>query len=302
MQKNNSGDFITMGDEKYIQPLLVAAHQISKLHPQSTYFIYDCGLSQESVSRLKSVSDNIVISHWTLRYLPVKQHYSNSFMLMKCLGMFRDLLLNTFTKNNQQRSLDSFIRQYDFEIKIQNKLQIIKFHNDEHQSPFIFLDADAFPVNKLDEVFEADYDIGLTLRPKEDQSDSYNNCRLLNVGFMAFVGTYEINKTLINEWSTWARRSDELCSEQTSLTRLLQKFAPELFQDKINVEMALQGMNIKIAFIPYNIYNYTKIELLSVPKDLQNIKILHFKNDRFSSRKFSEIANALELFPQQYQR
>jgi hypothetical protein len=288
--------FISMADEKFIGPLMISVSQAIRFHPESEYFIYDVGLSEKSRKDLLSISKDVHIIPWTLRYLPVELAYSRSFVGMKGIGLLQDFIASLFGDKSFSR-LRSLIKQSHLEIFFQNKLSIIKYHNDTVQRPFIFLDADAFLIKNIDELFNDSFDLAVTLRRKEERSNEFNNCRLLNVGVMFFLGNYETNKALINQWYKNARQTNELYSEQTSLTRLLLRLDPEIFQQMDTVrELKLDdGHLLKVKVLDCNIYNFSWIEELKNEDDLHAIKIVHFKNERFNTEEFRKIGTLLKI-------
>lgn len=289
-------NFITMADEKFVGPLRISISQALRFYPDSHFYVYDVGLSEKSKTDLLKNFPNLRIEQWTLQYLPVQLAYNRSFVKMKGLGLLVDYFENLFGKNDFPR-LRSLIKQSHIEIFFQNKLAIIKHHNDCVQSPFIFLDADAFLIDKIDELFDGSFDLGVTLRRKEEQDDSFNNCRLLNVGVMLFLGEYATNKTLIDSWYHTARITNEQYSEQTSLTRLLLDKCPTIF-NKLNVTNKLlftDNREVRVKVLDCNTYNFSWIEELNSRTELNGIKILHFKNERFKTPLFAKIANWLGI-------
>lgn len=285
-----------MADEKFIEPLRISVSQIRRLYPESTFYIYDVGLSEGSRKELEQNHKNVRIIKWTLQYLPVQITYSRNFVGMKGVGILMDYI-SSFFGNHQYLRLRSLIKQSHIEVFFQNKLAIIKHHNDTSKQPFIFLDADAFLIDKIDELFDGSFELGVTLRRKAERDASFNNCRLLNVGVMLFLGTYKKNKTLIDEWYTRARTTTELYSEQTSLTRLLLQ-ADQTILTKINTKKKISFSNnqtITVNVLDCNVYNFSWIEELNTREDLSGIKILHFKNERFKTPQFSKIKNWLQI-------
>jgi hypothetical protein len=289
-------NFITMADEKFIAPLEISVSQAARLYPDCLFYVYDVGLSDGSKKRLTQKYQNIRIKSWVLQYLPVQITYSQSFIGMKGIGLLLDYFSSLFGKSDYPR-LKSLIKQSHIEIFFQNKLAIIKYHNDTVQQPFIFLDADAFLIQKIDELLDGSFDLGVTLRRKEERDDSFNNCRLLNVGVMLFLGNFERNKALIDEWYARARKTTELYSEQTSLTRLLLACNSNLLSNvNTREEIVLPGDHkIRVSVLDCQVYNFSWIEELNENGQLSHIKILHFKNERFKTKEFTKVADWLDI-------
>lgn len=285
-----------MADEKFIEPLKISVSQAERFYPNSLFFVYDVGLAEVSKKHLIQKYKNIRIQPWVLQYLPVQITYSQSFVGMKGIGLLLDYFGSIFGKRDFPR-LRSLIKQSHIEIFFQNKLAIIKYHNDTVRQPFIFLDADAFLIQTIDELLDGSFDLGVTLRRKEERNDSFNNCRLLNVGVMLFLGKFEKNKALIDEWYARARKTTELYSEQTSLTRLLVACDRTLFSaiDTKKEIVLPDDQKIRVNILDCQVYNFSWIEELNEADQLSKIEILHFKNERFKTKEFTKIANWLNI-------
>lgn len=293
---NSQPGFITMADTKFVQPLSVSVKQALKFYPDSRYYIYDCGLTEGDRDALRAISPNVVITNWPLLYLPVTLTYTPRFLRMKAAGMARDYLLSICGINNEQRSIKTLIKQSHLEIFFQNKLAIIKHHNDNIKGSFIFLDADAFLINPIDELFDNSFDLGVTLRRPVEHSYAQNNCRLLNVGVMLFLGDNDTNQKLIASWYARARQTKELYSEQTSLTRLLLEKNPDLLKTHSHTDtISIDNTPVRVRVLDCDTYNFSWLEEFVVARDAKHIKILHFKNERFTTPLFKEIASALEI-------
>lgn len=285
-----------MADEKYVSPLNIFVYQIKRYYPNANVFVYDCGLSEKSRRRLKSINGNVQIVHWNILYLPIKPSYNRRFILTKIAGLTKDLLSSFFHKKYSSKSLHSLLKQYEFEILIQNKLRIIKEHSETYGSRFVFLDADAFIINRIDEVINSDIDLAFTLRRPTEHSYEFNNCRLINAGVMFFLKGRE-NSDFINEWSVRARSTREFCSEQSSLARLLIEKQPEIFNVQNSTTTTFcRNTAYKLQILDCEKYNFNWLEELDADKITDSdVKILHFKNERFKTPKFKKIAHALDI-------
>ena len=280
-----------MAEEKYFRPLKISVSQALKFYPNAYYYIYDCGLSDESKVELEEISTKVRIIPWTVRYIPINRIFPKNFQIKKAFGILRNCLLNK-VKNP---SLQSFLNEQEFEIKILNKLAIIKYHNDTVNQKFIFLDADAFLVGSIDELLNDDFDIGLTVRRKDEISYETNSCRLLNTGVILFLGKHESNRAIIDEWSLESSKTTEAIIEQTSLSRLIEKKLPSFFDYPLGKHITeIGGERIKIAALSCETYNFNWIEEYSIERN-KNVKILHFKSERFKTPLFEEIAKKLNI-------
>lgn len=286
-------DFITMAEDVYIKPLLVSVAQVKKLYPDATFYIYDCGLSAENVRALKETADNVVIETWHIQFFKIRNIYTKRRLLKRGLQLIADYCARLVRVRNDNPHADLIISQHEFEIKIRNKLEILRHHNHTTQSPFIFIDADAFIINKIDELFDNSFDIGLTLR-SGTLDYRFNFCRLLNVGVMFFLGSYTKNTALIEAWVAEANQTKEAYNEQTSLSRLLLRKQPEIFASiDIIHELPFDDQTVRIKILDAKSYNNTAVQNYLQKTDKSQIKVLHFKIGKFNKPYFKEIVATL---------
>ena len=213
--------------------------------------------------------------------------------------MMRDVFKNFFSKEVTDKSLRSFIAQQDFEIKIQNKLAIIKHHNDTVQRPFVFIDADAFIIKDFNELLNSEHDIAFTLRPISEHRYGHNQCSLLFAGIFWFTGPYQTLQVFIDRWYEESRKINEINSEQTSLARWLHRLEPTIY-NSIDTEHVLtlddtQHTMVNIRILDAEKYNNTNIDNFDLKEALKNITVLHFKNSRFETPQFEKIATELQI-------
>ena len=289
-------DFIAMVDEKYSLPLFTSIKQSLKFYPATTYYVYDCGLSRATADKLAAISPQVKIVPWELKYLPVNVAYDAKFLRMKTLGMLRDVVKSFFSSKVVDKSLRSFIAHQDFEVKIQNKLAIIKHHNDTVGRPFVFIDADAFLIDRFDELLDGSYDIAFTVRPKEKHRYGHNQCSLLFAGIFWFLGPRSTLKTFIDAWYQEARTIDEVNSEQTSLARWLHRLKPDIY-DSVDAShtVAVNGTDIRVRVLDAEIYNNLDIYDIEGLVNEGKVKVLHFKNSRFETPQFKKVAERLGI-------
>ncbi|MAZ30042.1 hypothetical protein CL655_02035 [bacterium] len=289
-------DFIAMVDEKYSLPLFTSIKQSLKYYPHSHFYVYDCGLEQSTVAELTVISPQVHVIQWTLEYLPITVGYDRAFVRMKALGMLRDVVKSYFTGTFVNKSLRSFERQQRFEVVIQNKLRVMQHHNETVGRPFIFIDADAFLIDRIDELLDGSYDVGFTVRPKTKHSYAYNRCALLFAGIMWFMGNQKTNQIFFDQWFSEARQCTELWSEQTSLARWLHRLQPDIF-DTIGAThtITIHNTPVRIRTLDADVYNNTHIDEYEKTAVPENVKVLHFKNNRFTTPQFATIAKQLNI-------
>lgn len=121
-----------------------------------------------------------------------------------------------------------------------------------------YMDSDAFPIARFDEVFDHDFDLGVTIRPEEGSI-----LGKINAGVI-FVKPSAIN--LIDEW--------------IELTEILGN-------DQLALNKIYQSKKYNIKEFPTSIYNYYYFP--DVPN--KDVKIVHFKtsNKRAFMLNYSKI-------------
>lgn len=286
-------DFITMAEDTYVKPLLVSVAQVKKFYPEATFYIYDCGLSPKNAQALKDAADNVVLEKWTIQFFKIRNIYTKRRLLKRGVQLIGDSITRLLQLRDNNPHADLIISQHEFEIKIRNKLEILRHHNHSVRLPFIFIDADAFIIDRIDELLDNSFDVGLTLRGgKLDYR--FNFCRLLNVGVMLFLGTYAKNTAIIEDWAQEANRTKEAYNEQSSLSRLLLRKEPQIFEkmgDIHNLDFAEHVVRVKI--LNSKIYNNTQVQNYLQETNKHDIKVLHFKIGKFNKPYFEEIVAKL---------
>jgi hypothetical protein len=289
---------LTMAEEKYFGPLTIAIKQALRLYPNATYTIYDVGLTAEQRRVLSDTSPQVKIVPWTIVYHSFYFDFPTVYVIKKSLGLIRGEIRKRILKLDRNKSLQGLFDQREFEIKIFNKLLIINHYSETSKQNFIFLDADAFLINAIDEILtDTSVDFGFTVRRKHELSFIKNDCKLLNTGVIFFKGGYEKNNCLIQAWLAAASESREFIAEQTSLSRLLERLKPDIYHqtDKVH-SLQLNGQTLRIKLLPCEIYNYNWIEEFNVEQHKDTVKILHFKSGRFKTPLFETIARTLSLY------
>lgn len=289
---------MTMAEDKYVGPLTISIQQALKYYPDSQYVVYDAGISSENRAKLKQISPNVQLVSWTVRYVPLEVHHSAAFVVRKTCGIVWNELKRVFIKNKINQSFQSLYNQREFEIKILNKLLCIQDCNERYKSRFIFLDADAFLINRVDEIIdEPDIDLAVTQRRNQELAYTYNACRLLNTGVIFFLGDYDTNKTVINAWHDEAlHHTHEAIAEQTALSRLLHKKKDNFFNHlNTNQELRFGDTPVTVRTLPCELYNYNWIEEFYSDRDRDTVKILHLKSGRFNTPMFKKIARTLSI-------
>ena len=128
-----------------------------------------------------------------------------------------------------------------------HKPEIIK--KTQFEDVMVYMDADAFPISKFEEIKNYDFDIGVTVRNK---NENFKELGRINAGVIFFRNTKNTHKFL-EEWS--------------DLTKKIEN-------DQVALNSIISSNKYKVVEFPTNIYNYYYFP--EVP--CNDVKIYHFKS------------------------
>lgn len=264
--------FITIADSKFIRPLKYSVRQVKNIYPESKMHIYDWGITDEHKEILKKENGNIEFIKWKFNPIDIKITFRK-----KIISKISKILKSNLILDHEYRE-DAFV----------NKVLCIKDFADKNKGKFIFLDADAIIINNIDEIIKDDsFDIGLTIRKKDELSLKYNNCRVLNLGVMFFMSSQ--NSEFCDMWLKEVNKSKEDIRDQSPLTRMIYKSKKDFKKENFKIN------NIKVKIFPCEIYNYNWIEEFDLKEDREIVKILHFKSNRYLDNSFDKFIKKLEI-------
>ena len=137
-------NFITIGDKNYFPLIHFSIKQIIKFYPTSKLFIYDWGFTTSQKKKISTYPNTILID-WT-----DKLDRENGYKSIRITRHMKNRL-----KHLKKRFVDLNQKPFcmlDCAKRIKENL--------------IFFDGDAILINPIDEIFEDNYDIGLTVNVK----------------------------------------------------------------------------------------------------------------------------------------
>lgn len=271
-------NFLTMGDKNFFEPIKISINQINKFYPDHKIIIYDWGFSNNQRHDLEKFPNTQIID-WKIK--------NNKIIIIN--NWIKTILSNKIFTVSLRR-LTRPIRNINKENLLLNKIFCFEHYINNFGNNFIFLDGDAFIINKFDELFNIDFDIGITLRRKDKIKLYFGECAALNTGVIFFLGGLVKNKNFIESWKKEALDTGEHLIEQTSLSRLMLKNSPNSF-DNYNKNIILRSDDeeeLKIRILPCDIYNFTYVSRFNPLRD-NDVKILHFNDRNFESPIFKEI-------------
>lgn len=172
---------VTMGDEKFYPYIERSVAQAGKLYPDEDMVIYNWGFTPQQVSRLRRFPNVLRVYKWHMVQTPFRKAKVNSH--------------------------EWFLAQ---------KPYCYRHFLTYHATTFLFIDGDAWLLDRVDELRDPEVDICVTVRPEKDQTFGFDECRVINSGVF-----WLNNPALIEAWITEMHNTRERLIEQTALTRLL---------------------------------------------------------------------------------
>lgn len=271
-------NFLTIWDKNYFHTILYSVKQINKIYPDASCIIYDWGFTADQVKTLNKYS-NVHIQNWKIKELKIVLKYTEISWVN--LYLFFANKLN-FLRNRK------YYKLLKKEIMLANKVYCFQHYNEKFKENFVFLDGDAFIIDKL-EINSIDADIGLTVRRRHELSFKKWKCRLVNSWVIFFLWGYKKNKIFLQEWIKEMYLNHEYLIEQSSISRILEKINKKIFYAKLD-SVFLKRIKYKIKIKPLSceIYNYNWIEELN-EENIKNVKVLHFKWWRHTKTKFNDL-------------
>ncbi|MFX1277743.1 MAG: hypothetical protein ACFFAT_22215 [Promethearchaeota archaeon] len=236
-------NFITIGDKNFFSLIHFSIKQVLKFYPTAKLYIYDWGFTPSQKKKIGTYPNTILID-WTDKlkiedgYKAIRKIY-DGYIPLSDAARRREYLLN-----------QKPVCILDCSKRIKENL--------------IFYDGDAMIINHIDEIFEDNYDIGLTVNTKfvfEHKNISrgpFSWKRGVNSGIIFFklksIPMQVFTQEWINEIKTHYKR---VLWEQTSLFNLIRKRNSELLYQDYNIGIIkLANLKYRIKIFPTDIYNF----------------------------------------------
>ncbi|MFZ5759494.1 MAG: putative nucleotide-diphospho-sugar transferase [Thermodesulfobacteriota bacterium] len=150
------------------------------------------------------------------------------------------------------------------------KPKMIRLCMEKYNDFVAYLDGDAQLCGRIDEVMTGDYDIGVTLRDREELESDWHRehmeiVKYVNAGVVFCCPTEAARKFLVS----WEKTTEDVGNDQMALNKLA---CPDFYPTVYSI-LELNGVRIK--YFPCNVYNYYYFNEYWSPDS----KILHFKAD-----------------------
>lgn len=249
---------------------------IERLYPESQFFIYDGGLSVESRERLSSF-ENTVIVDWREQ----SDFEANVGRLSASIARFESKIKDNPYLYHLYHEVLGFelpyadIIRWNFYTQ-QKPLSILDLTN-RVEGNIVWIDDDAVVINRFDEIFDSEFDVGVTLRSKYDERKQ--GISPLNSGVVFFNTSPKKTRTFVTTWLDVIDRI-ELTKhrEQTALSILVSEEHPQVYDEYYSTaNKTVDGTNITIRTFPCRLYNYAAF---TGGIDPEANKILHFRGGR----------------------
>ncbi|MCX7957119.1 MAG: hypothetical protein N2643_04415 [Endomicrobia bacterium] len=261
--------FIYIVDNRFYSLLEKNINQTRFFYPEAKILVYDLS-KDSSLEIFINNYNNVFYKKWNIEY--------------ENISWFEKKDINS---QNINREL----------IFCQKPLCLLDAVKNTKENRVVYLDTDAFLINRIDDVFENNFDVAVTLRRKNEICFEFNNCTAINAGVIMFNCAEEKKEAFLKEWIKKMSRIKENLVEQTALTRFIsEKLGKDIFDYyKTGVLDLDGGFRVSLLVLPCEIYNYNWIE---EGIDYNKIKIVHFKSGRYvgKERKMEKILKKEEIF------
>lgn len=280
-------NFLTIGDRKFFPIINFSVKKVLEFYPRSKFYIYDWGFSNSQKEVLSSYSITEIID-WKLN-LDIESGFKEIITNYKGYNPKKDIRLKEYLLIQKPNCI------LDCTKKIIKNL--------------IFLDGDSFLINPIDELFNLDFQVGVTILSKEmiNKAMKIGVKKGINSGVIFFKMNSELIHEFVEKWLEQIKITNRIYIEQTALTLLIEQENPGIYNSYYN-EGYLKILNktIKIKTLPFELYNFFKIE---DGFDINKTKILHLKGRisrfreliiQFKLRYF--ISNFTKIFPKKIRK
>ena len=235
-------NFITIGDKNFFPLIHFSIKQVLKFYPTAKLYIYDWGFTLYQKKKISTFPNTILID-WT-----DKLDREHGYKTIR------------YTNDMENHVGISRKREYFLNQKPFCMLDCAK----RIKENLIFFDGDAILINPIDEIFEDNYDIGLTVNVKFLILNKYLpkgrfvRMRGVNSGIIFFKLNSKPMQIFIQEWINEIKTYDGVIMiEQNSLFNLIIKRNRELLYKEYNIGIIkLANLEYRIKIYPTSIYNF----------------------------------------------
>lgn len=284
-------NFITQVSSSRSWPVFVQAKNIEYYHPESTHYIYDGGLDKKTIDKLGEF-ETVKIIDWTGESNFPMAHGNIKSLIAK----MEDKIKNVYTDHILHKLGLGFyfseLMRWNFYIK--QKPKVILDLSTRTDGKMIWLDDDAIPIGKIDDIFDYDFDIGITIRSKYDERRHSGSS--VNSGVIFFNTTSENILKFAQRWLDLIEATkptfDNPNVEQDMLEYLLLETNQNMTEGYYCSDMIkINNIPMQIRTFPCKIYNHINFESGIDPN---TNRIVHFKDGKLSEELHKELLSDIE--------
>lgn len=304
--------FVLMGDEKFSHTISVSVEQIRKIYPDSKILFYNWGVGSQLEKEL--LLQNVEIIDWTANSSKIRNRHKSlsaeKITKMKLEQFSKKNWVNHLLYNLFRAFLWVFlweriwVRKYKkwalIELLLLEKTACMKHASsiigDNHM---IFLDADAILISPIDELFDLESDLMLTIRRNGEIESDINKYQVVNTGVIVFSKNAKKRDLIIGKWKDLANSIifEIYLAEQTAMGLLIERNSANPMDWKYGSQsVILDNTEIQLDVLPCEVYNFNWIEeIIANQGKIEGQKVLHFKGSRHSHETFKNLFANLEL-------
>ena len=276
--------FVTIGDDAFFDSIEISVQQAHRFYPDASFYIYDWGFTDTQRASLRAESNVEEIVSWT-DWEEVDAINRRASLQHLKRHLYRFLPISYASSGEIEKNRE---REQNYAQKPFCLLDCLK----RCRSRLIYLDGDAFLVNRIDALLDEDFDVGVTLRRPEEIVNKQNQCQVLNAGVLVFNGPPTRTEAFLRQWIRRMESTYEYLVEQTALTRLIEDGCPGVFDQYYNREqLALPEREVTVNVLPCERYNFNWIE---EGVDPDTTSIVHFKGGRHDEGQFRKLLREIE--------
>jgi hypothetical protein len=314
MSNNNLDDllFVFFGTDDYHFLIRKNIELLRRLYPKADVLVYDWGDKSGRPSG-SSFPNDVEVIDWSGRI-------ADTMGLLDALG---ETGLNDLAKAFNSRERASFKRRINkfFLKRLPNSSpsrsvleQAMRYENlllhkcyalgdcarRVGERRFFFLDADAYLVERLDDLYEGDPDVIMPMLERKDQHWEQNNCHALNDGIIGFGADIKARTIFLDAWYKTLDSNIETLRVIASLSRMVKAREADshIFDAWQLATVDFDGVPVKIRTIPNHIYN-SVLNHEYDGGDLDAIKVLHLSGVAQNQELFERFIGIVEDVLQQ---
>ena len=158
---------------------------------------------------------------------------------------------------------------------------------------FFLLDADAFLVEPIHDIYIDDPDLIIPMIDPSIHGWGYNDCHGLSTGVIGFGANSLARDTFLSEWYEAIRKNDEWLRELAAMNRMIKSMSPSLFNTWGLNTLAFGAQDVKIRTVENDVYN-CYFNYQDRPPNFNRAKILHLAGIAQRPHLFDEYFSKVE--------